>query len=119
MRRSSPGSRPRPARSCARGTTNASSTKRGARCVRGRRPTCGHIHERGGVLKTLMAVLMLAAAPVAGADSNGAQPGPDPAPTPKPVAATQDPAAAEAKPRLDISGFAMLDMGYQAKQNDP
>ena len=27
--------------------------------------------------------------------------------------------AQEAKPRLDIYGFAMLDMGYQAKQNDP
>ena len=32
----------------------------------------------------------------------------------------QEPAAkAEAKPRLDIYGFAMLDMGYQTKQNDP
>lgn len=27
--------------------------------------------------------------------------------------------AQEAKPRLDIYGFAMLDMGYQFKQNDP
>ena len=27
--------------------------------------------------------------------------------------------AQDAKPRLDIYGFAMLDMGYQAKQNDP
>ena len=30
-----------------------------------------------------------------------------------------DALAQDAKPRLDIYGFAMLDMGYQAKQNDP
>jgi hypothetical protein len=36
------------------------------------------------------------------------------------TAAAQDPAASpEPKPRLDIYGFAMLDMGYQSKQNDP
>lgn len=33
--------------------------------------------------------------------------------------ASSDEAATEAKPRLDIYGFAQLDMGYQFKQNDP
>jgi hypothetical protein len=65
----------------------------------------------------LAALLAVAAAPALRA---GEQPGPEPAPTPSPVAAAQDAgAAADAKPRLDIYGFAMLDMGYQAKQNDP
>jgi hypothetical protein len=39
-----------------------------------------------------------------------------------PMARAQTPATApkeEPKPRLDIYGFAMLDMGYQTKQNDP
>jgi DcaP outer membrane protein len=31
----------------------------------------------------------------------------------------QAPPPAEAKPSMEIYGFAMLDMGYQAKQNDP
>ena len=35
------------------------------------------------------------------------------------VATTQDAAAVAAGPRLDIYGFAMLDMGYQSGQNDP
>ena len=35
------------------------------------------------------------------------------------AAAAQEPAKAEAKPRMDIYGFAMLDMGYQTGQNDP
>ena len=71
------------------------------------------------VRTTLIASLLLAAAPVAWAADG--QPGPAPAPTPTPAAvATQDTAPkAEAKPRLDIYGFAMLDMGYQTKQNDP
>ena len=49
------------------------------------------------------------------------QPGPAPAPTPAPAAvAAQDAAPKdEAKPRLDIYGFAMLDMGYQSGQNHP
>jgi hypothetical protein len=77
--------------------------------------------RRPGVGGLLVGALLLAAAPLAADDSGGAQPGPEPAPTPAPTpAATQAPAApAEAKPRLDIYGFAMLDMGYQSKQNDP
>jgi DcaP outer membrane protein len=35
------------------------------------------------------------------------------------VAAAGQEAATEAKPRLDISGFAMLDMGYETGQSDP
>jgi DcaP outer membrane protein len=68
----------------------------------------------------LAAALVLAAAPMAGAESGGAQPGPDPTPVPAPApSTTQAPAAkTEDKPRLDISGFAMLDMGYQTGQND-
>jgi hypothetical protein len=34
-------------------------------------------------------------------------------------AAAQAPPAPEEKPRLDLYGFAMLDMGYQTGQNDP
>src|SRR5262245_56999125 len=65
----------------------------------------------------LAAALLLAAALPARAGSEGPDPAPSPSPSP---AAAQDPAAkAEEKPRLDIYGFAMLDMGYQAKQNDP
>jgi hypothetical protein len=42
------------------------------------------------------------------------------APGPGPLAAAQAaPQAEEAKPRMEISGFAMLDMGYQTKQNHP
>ena len=71
--------------------------------------------SRGG----LVAALLLAAAPLAQAESAATAPEPVPRPTPTP-AATQDAApAAEAKPRLDIYGFAMLDMGYQTGQNDP
>jgi hypothetical protein len=69
----------------------------------------------------LVAALILAGAPWARAESSGAQPGPEPTPTPSPAAvAAQDPAAkVEAKPRLDIYGFAMFDAGYQSGQNDP
>ncbi len=74
------------------------------------------------VKRTLFLALMLAAAPAVRADSGSAA-GPEPSPTPTPAVAaatTQEAAAkAEAKPRLDIYGFAMLDMGYQSKQNDP
>jgi hypothetical protein len=71
-------------------------TKHTGRCRRG-----------GGVL--FVASLLLAAAPLARAQTS-----PEPAPSPSPT-----PAPAEAKPRMDIYGFAMLDMGYQTKQNDP
>jgi hypothetical protein len=79
---------------------------------------------RAGARTLILAAAMLAATPALRADSGPAPAGPAPAPTPTPAAVaaatTQDPAAkAEAKPRLDIYGFAMLDMGYQTKQNDP
>jgi hypothetical protein len=64
-----------------------------------------------------VAALLLFAAPSAWVGA--ADVGPAPAPTPTPAAAAQASAPAEAKPRLDIYGFAMLDMGYQFKQNDP
>jgi len=68
----------------------------------------------------LLAALLLAAAPAAHAGAPDGPPGPEPAPTPTPAPAAQDAAAkAEDKPRLDIYGFAMLDMGYQSGQNDP
>ena len=76
--------------------------------------------EEGIVRKTLTA-LVLAAVAVARAGAGDASPGPEPAPTPTPTAAAAQAttAPAEAKPRLDIYGFAMLDMGYQSGQNDP
>ena len=70
----------------------------------------------------LAASLLLAAAPFArAAEKDPAFVGPEPvaetgATT---VATTQDAAAVAAGPRLDISGFAMLDMGYQSGQNHP
>jgi hypothetical protein len=69
----------------------------------------------------LVASLLLAAAPAARAGSADGQPGPGPAPSPTPAAvAAQDATAKpEDKPRLDIYGSAMLDMGYETKQNDP
>jgi hypothetical protein len=75
------------------------------------------------VRTTLVASLLLAVAPAAWAGSTEGQPEPTPTPTPA-AAAAQDPAPKpeakpEAKPRMDIYGFAMLDMGYQTKQNDP
>ena len=69
--------------------------------------------------RTLVASLLLAAAPVAWAGSVDGQPGPEPAPTPTPVTTQEAAPKSEAKPRMDIYGFAMLDMGYQAKQNHP
>jgi DcaP outer membrane protein len=70
------------------------------------------------VRKAIIAWLLLAAAPLARAGDGAA--GPAPTPTPAAASAAQDPAAkAEDKPRLDVYGFAMLDMGYQTKQNDP
>jgi hypothetical protein len=76
--------------------------------------------RRSGIGWLLAASLLLAAP--ARAESDGASPGPEPTPSPTPaaVATTQDTAAqAEPKPRMDIYGAAMLDMGYQTKQNDP
>jgi hypothetical protein len=69
------------------------------------------------VKRTTIAGLLLAAAPLARAADGVA--GPEPAPTPTPVAAQEAAPGDEARPRLDIYGFAMLDMGYQSGQNDP
>jgi hypothetical protein len=72
----------------------------------------------GKAVRLLLAVSLLVIPGVARAADAGPDPGPAPAPTPAPVA--QDAAAkTDAGPRLDFYGFAMLDMGYQTKQNDP
>jgi hypothetical protein len=75
------------------------------------------VKKEATVKEMLLAALLLAAAPVAWADDVSA--GPEPAPTPTPAAAQAGAPKEEAKPRLDIYGFAMLDMGYETKQNDP
>jgi len=78
-----------------------------------------------GVPILLLAALLLAAQAARGADSVGPEPAPTPAatpapaPSPSPSPAAEDAQKAEAKPRLDIYGFAMLDMGYETKQTDP
>jgi hypothetical protein len=70
------------------------------------------------VRRILVASLLLAAVPLARARAADGAAGPEPAPAP--ATAAQEPAPkAEAKPRLDIYGFAMLDTGYQSGQNDP
>jgi hypothetical protein len=76
--------------------------------------------EEAIVRNTLAAFLLLAAATAPRAVAADGPAGPAPAPTPTPAATAQDATAKpDDKPRLDIYGFAMLDMGYQAKQNDP
>jgi hypothetical protein len=79
-----------------------------------------HTGRRLGAGWLVAAGLVLAAASPARPES-AAQPGPEPAPIATPAAASTRDASpkAEPKPRLDIYGFAMLDMGYQTKQNDP
>jgi len=78
------------------------------------------VRERKAV-RWLLAASLLLAPRLVRADSADSQPDPAPSPAASPAAAQAAPAApaAEAKPRLDIYGFAMLDMGYQSKQNDP
>jgi hypothetical protein len=81
-------------------------------------------HGRSGPW-SLLACLLFAATSVVHAESPEGPPATDPVTTPTPTAtpspaATAEPAAnAEPKPRMDIYGAAMLDMGYQVKQNDP
>jgi hypothetical protein len=77
--------------------------------------------RRPGVRWLLVASLLLAAAPLARAGAADGAAGPEPAPTPTPAAAAAQDATAkpEEKPRMDVYGAAMLDMGSQAKQNDP
>ena len=66
----------------------------------------------------IVASLALAAPTLAHAGSGDA--GPEPTPSPTPAATAEDTAPkTEPGPRMDIYGFAMLDMGYQSKQNDP
>jgi hypothetical protein len=69
----------------------------------------------------LLALLLLAGAAASWAGPADGDSGPAPVPTPSPTPAATQVAAPkdEAKPRLDIYGFAMLDMGYETKQNDP
>ena len=69
--------------------------------------------------RTIVASLLLAAAPLARAGVPDGAAGPEPAPPPTPVATQEAAPKVEAKPRMDIYGFAMLDMGYQTKQNHP
>jgi hypothetical protein len=86
-----------------------------------REPLCGR--RPRGARRLLVVSLLLAAAPVLRAGTTDSQPSPEPTPTPTPAptpAATQDTAAKpEDKPRMDIYGAAMLDMGYDFNQNDP
>jgi DcaP outer membrane protein len=68
----------------------------------------------------LVASLALAAAPALPADTREVSPGPEPSPSPSASPApVQGAADDKGGTRLEISGFAMLDMGYQTKQNDP
>jgi hypothetical protein len=69
------------------------------------------------VTRLVLASLLLATAPLAGAADGAA--GPAPTPTPTAVATQEAAPKGEARPRMDIYGFAMLDMGYQSGQNDP
>jgi hypothetical protein len=72
------------------------------------------------VVRLLMvALLVLAALPAVWADETSETPAPKPAAEAKATAATKQDTAAEAKPRLDIYGAAMLDMGYEFGQSHP
>ena len=68
--------------------------------------------------RVIVASLLLAVAPLSGALGADGTAGPEPVPAPA-AAVAQEAAKPEEKPRLDIYGFAMLDMGYQTKQNHP
>ena len=81
-----------------------------------------HTRRRAGAGTLVAASLLLAAAPFArAADPDATLVGPEPVATSAPEAESeaQDAPAAEQRARLDISGFAMLDMGYQTGQNHP
>jgi hypothetical protein len=71
--------------------------------------------ERPAAAVLLLALLAIGR--VAWADSSDSPP--PPAPTTDADAAQAAAPKDEPKPRMDIYGFAMLDMGYQTKQNDP
>jgi hypothetical protein len=67
---------------------------------------------------TLVALLVVAALPALRAEEAAAAPAPKKAEEATAAASAQD-TATEAKPRLDIYGAAMLDMGYEFGQSDP
>jgi len=73
-----------------------------------------------GLLLLMVAVLLMAAFPAVWADETSETSAPKPAAEAKATAteAKQEPAA-EAKPRFDIYGAAMLDMGYETGQSHP
>src|SRR5262245_16416442 len=80
--------------------------------------------RRSGIPWLVTAALFLIAAPAVRAEAGDAPPESAPAAEPAappaaPAPPAQDAQKAEATPRLDIYGFAMLDMGYQTGQNDP
>jgi DcaP outer membrane protein len=84
--------------------------------------TTNHERRRTGCgAGVLAASLLVAMAPLAraGSDTTPADPEPTPSPSASPAATQAAAPATDAKPRVDIYGFAMLDMGYQTKQNDP
>jgi hypothetical protein len=76
------------------------------------------VNQEAIVKRVIVASLLLAVAPLSGALGADGAAGPEPAPAPA-AAVAQEAAKPEEKPRLDIYGFAMLDMGYQTKQNHP
>ena len=84
-----------------------------------------HLVTRTLAALVAAALLSAAASPArAQQDSNAAAPTPDAATPPATAPASSADAAAQAsvpqpKPAIDIYGVAMLDMGYQAEQNDP
>ncbi len=68
--------------------------------------------RRAGICCTSAALLLVTTAPDAWAQATGGQPA---TPAPAAQAAAAQP---ESKTRLEISGFAMLDMGYDFETND-
>ncbi len=73
------------------------------------------MRQRQSPIGYLLAAVALVAAVSAARAEEAAQTVPAPSPSPAAVTAPKE----AAKPRLDIYGFAMLDMGYQTGQNDP
>jgi hypothetical protein len=76
------------------------------------------VSKEATVRNAIIASLLFSAVPLARAGAADGVAGPEPAPTPA-TAVAQEAKKDEAKPRLDIYGFAMLDMGYETKQNHP
>jgi DcaP outer membrane protein len=68
---------------------------------------------------TLVVLLVVAALPALRADEAAAAPAPKKAEEAKAAEAKAQAASTEAKARLDVYGFAMLDMGYETGQADP